>query len=160
MKNKLHAMKKSVFLIGTFCLVVFAFLLFFTRGSNELLGESNVVTTPCKGVSLEVSATAKDMTYTIKSQEINYIIYDGFQSSIRLEMLQEGQWYIVSCPKLHIDMPAPVSPGNDCTRTIRWKDYLKYNLSNGKYRLVYTFWAMQNGKQSENYNAITEFAIN
>ncbi|MDF2543414.1 MAG: hypothetical protein K0S47_3132 [Herbinix sp.] len=160
MKIKLHEMKKSLFLISAFCFVVLVFLLFLTRGSNELLGGSNVVSTPCDGVSLEVSVTAKYMTYTIRSQEIDYIIYDGFQSSMRLEMLQAGRWYVVSCPKLHIDMPEPVSPGNDCTRTIRWKDYLKYNLSDGKYRLIFTFWTMKDGKQSKNYNAITEFAIN
>jgi hypothetical protein len=153
-------MKKSVFLIGVFCFVVLIFLLFLTRDGNELLNESSVVSAPCEGVSLEVTATAKDMRYTIRSQEIDYIIYDGFQKSMRLEMLQAGKWYVVGCPKLHIDMPEPISPGNDCTRTIRWKDYLKHNLSNGKYRLVYTFWTMQGGKQSENYNAITEFTIN
>jgi hypothetical protein len=159
MKRTLQHNNKRIFFIALFSLVALISMQFFMHGSNELLGESNVESIPCEGVSLEVSATAEDITYTIRSQEIDYITYDGFQRSIKLEMLRDGKWFVVNRPKLHFDMPEPISPGNDFTRTIRWKDFYKYNLSVGKYRLIFLFWAMEDGKQSKNYNAIAEFVI-
>ncbi|MDF2905970.1 MAG: hypothetical protein K0R34_1291 [Herbinix sp.] len=160
MKRTLQHNNKRIFFIALFSLVALISLLFYMRGgSNELVGESNLASTPCEGVSLEVSATAEDITYTIRSQEIDYITYDGFQRSMKLEMLKDGKWFVVNRPKLHMDMPEPISPGTDFTRTIRWKDFYKYNLSEGKYRLIFLFWAMEDGKQSKNYNAIAEFVI-
>lgn len=150
---------KKICVIGILCLAVVVLVLFLTHGHNELLNESNAVSVPCNGVSLEVSATKQELNFTIKSEKIDYIIYDSFLKSMDLEMLQDGKWYIVSKTKLRLDMTEPVSPDSSTTREVKWKDYYEHNLSKGQYRLVFMFWAMQGGHQSDNYTIMQEFMI-
>ena len=150
---------KKIFVIGILCLAVAVFVLFLTYGSNELLNESNAVSVPCDGVSLEVSATKQKLDFTIKSEKIDYIVYSSFQKSMALEMLQDGKWYVVSKTKLSMDMEEPVSPDSSVAREIKWKDYYEHDLSKGRYRLVFTFWAMQGGQQGDNYTIMQEFMV-
>ncbi|MBQ8835906.1 MAG: hypothetical protein IJ002_00175 [Clostridia bacterium] len=157
-------MKKYIGIAIALCLLIGVSAFALTRGENKLLSESNITEIPCDGVTLTVSATHSEVEYTIESSTVDYIVYDGYNDSMRLEMLRDGKWYKVQATGKSHDEPAAVSPNNSHTVRLKWKDVYKYNMESGQYRLVYTFWAMDKSKghppvESDSYVVIQEFVI-
>lgn len=157
-------MKKRICLTVAIAIVVLISLFLLWNGENELLNESNATEIPLDGVSLNVFATKHKVEYTIESTEIDYIVYDGYNKSMRLEMLEDGKWYVVGDGKIGYDEPAPISPNKSHSVDYKWKEIYEHNMKSGEYRLVYTFWAMPLGEdgtrhQTNNYVVIKEFTI-
>lgn len=153
-------MKKRLIFIGTAVVTALAVLLCVEFGGGiQLLGESHAVEAPCDGVTLRISATSREAEFTITSASVDYIIYESFGKNMELEKLVDGEWYVVRQVGIGRDEPSPISPGNSMTGRIVWSDVYGARLSSGTYRLVYTFHAMRDLVQSDNYTIMQEFFI-
>ena len=151
-------------IILVICLVVGIAAWLLLRDKNELSQESKVKEVPCEGVSLEVTATNRDLEIVVRNLEMmNYIVWEPNQMD--LEMLVDGTWYVVRQEYSYPDETEMLAPTDEiCILNYRWEDIYPSCLAEGQYRLVFTFWAMVSNEegelsQTENFVMTKEFAI-
>jgi hypothetical protein len=110
-----------------------------------------------EGVFMQVEATAKNLTYSIYSQNIE-LYFGEFQEDMELEKWVKGEWHhIPQKDATYAGLGHGVSPGGWYDITIQWKTYYQANLNKGKYRLIFTFYVNDNFQ--DKYNVVSEFTI-
>jgi hypothetical protein len=142
-------MKKAIL----FILMLPCIVCVFTGCSNKYGDVSDYQARPLEGVSMQVKATSRSLTYSVYTHGTG-IKYSEFQEDMQLEKLINGEWRQI--PQTSRSYAGLGHGGGTFTKTIKWKTYYDANLSKGNYRLIFSF---STDDFNDIYNVVAEFSI-